>query len=397
MSIVSRSLRSVEYLISTVVMGIILSVLSHAAFADSIIPPQSELDTVTVEFTSSLRELDDRELARRLKVYVGTKDGCCSGRTAVAGSYRRDRQELHFSPRFDFLRDQSYVIQWQGQQGTLLREFVLDLEQPAKRAEVTHIYPSSESIPENTLRFYLHFSQPMKPHVAADYIALLDERGVEDKAALMKFKQELWSADRKRLTVLIDPGRIKRLVATNLDLGPVLEQGKRYTLTVKSGWPTANGGRTLAAFSKTYRVSGPLRTLPDIDHWEITAPPLMSRAPLTIKLDRLYDHHLLHSHIQVQSPDGNRIAGSIHVDDTQRVWQFIPASTWRSPRIHLEVDPRLEDVAANNFKDLLDHELNEPVNKSARLTFSVQLQQSETAPIYPLSDDRETAHPGTLN
>ena len=37
----------------------------------------------------------------------------------------------------------------------------------------------------------------------------------------MRLKQELWNEDLVRLTVLIDLGRIKRNVATNVELGPL--------------------------------------------------------------------------------------------------------------------------------------------------------------------------------
>ena len=75
---------------------------------------------------------------------------------------------------------------------------------PARPTKVTQIQPSSSQTPENTLRFYLYFAQPMKPNVAFNYIKLVNAAGEEDNAAFMKFKQELWSADRKRLTLLMD-------------------------------------------------------------------------------------------------------------------------------------------------------------------------------------------------
>ena len=70
-------------------------------------------------------------------------------------------------------------------------------------AKVVGIYPSGDVLPENVLRFYIHFARPMKPHVAFDCIKLLDASGNADEAAFMRFKQELWNEDRTRLAVLV--------------------------------------------------------------------------------------------------------------------------------------------------------------------------------------------------
>ena len=86
--------------------------------------------------------------------------------------------------------------------------------------EVTAICPSAGTIPENTLRFYIHFSAPMQPHCATESIALVDAADVADGAAFMTFKQELWNEDRTRLTLLMDSRRIKRGVVKNVALGP---------------------------------------------------------------------------------------------------------------------------------------------------------------------------------
>lgn len=51
----------------------------------------------------------------------------------------------------------------------------------------------------------------------------------------MRLKKELWNEDRARLTVLIDPGRIKRNVATNEALGRALLASRDYMLFVDIG------------------------------------------------------------------------------------------------------------------------------------------------------------------
>lgn len=79
---------------------------------------------------------------------------------------------------------------------------------------------------------------------------LRDASGNADDAAFMRFTQALWNKDGTRLTVPIDPGRIKRHVATNVELGPALLEGQNYTLEIEPGWPSADGHSILPGFAK---------------------------------------------------------------------------------------------------------------------------------------------------
>ncbi|MEM0923381.1 MAG: hypothetical protein AAGI13_10070, partial [Pseudomonadota bacterium] len=193
-------------------------------------------------------------------------------------------------------------------------------------------------MPENTLRFYIHFSVPMQPHVAFDYIKLRDASGAVDDAAFMRFKQELWNEDRTRLTVLIDPGRIKREVATNVELGPALRAGQQYSLTIEGGWPTADGTAVLPAFSKTFEVSDALRTRPDTSHWSVTTPCAGTLEPLTVTFDRPFDRHQLMYALRLQAQDGREIIGEVGVDDAEHRWSFTPFASWTTGSLDLLAD-----------------------------------------------------------
>jgi len=205
--------------------------------------------------------------------------------------------------------------------------------------------------------------------VALDYIKLVDSAGEEDNAAFMRFKQELWSDDRKRLTLLVDPGRIKRNVSTNLELGPALRSGGRYSLKVKKGWPTANGGRQLEEFTRFFTVTDALRVLPDTAKWQFTLPSLYSKKPLTIQFDRPFDRHLLKHAIALRDESGEYLKGKVRVSGNETLWRFFPARPWQSNDLYAVVDAYLEDVAGNNFKDLLDH----PVSESTAFFSSVEV------------------------
>lgn len=292
--------------------------------------------------------------------------------TPIAGRYEVDGGLIRFTPAFGFDPGRDYVVRLPNDNQTVSFRLSTDMAQitPA----VTDIYPSGDTLPENTLRFYIHFTVPMQSHVAFDYIKLLDASGVADDAALMQFKQELWNEDRTRLTVLIDPGRIKREVATNVELGPALLAGEQYTLSVSGGWPSADGATMLPAFTKTFQVSEALRTLPDSKLWTSNAPCVGTRDPLTVTFDRPFDRHLLTHALRLQTEVGRSIDGVIDVTDAEHAATFTPLEPWTNENLVLIANPVLEDVAGNNFRGLLDHTSGQQENNVSTTALAVRVQ-----------------------
>lgn len=329
-------------------------VMTSQAIADSMILPQQGSDPIVLPVSA-----DDLARGRQsdlLEVFVGSAETCCEGRTPMAGRYTLTDEVLKFMPAFGFDPGQDYVVRLgpTANEPKLLA-FRIPLESRPSLAAVTATYPSGDVLPENVLRFYIHFATPMTPQVAFDYIKLLDADGKADEAAFMRFKQELWNEDRTRLTVLIDPGRIKREVATNVALGPALLAGQRYTLSVEGGWPSADGRSVLPPFVKSFTVSPALRERPDVKLWQATAPCVGTTDPLHIIFDRPFDRHLLNSQIQVITEDGQDVDGVVHVGASETSWSFTPNEAWTQNEFTLFASIELEDVAGNNFRDLLDH------------------------------------------
>ncbi len=329
------------------------NMISSVATAQDLALPQHGAEPVTLALPDSAQAT--ARPSEVLAVFVGQVDPCCEGRTPIAGRYARANDALTFTPAFGFDAGQDYVARVRTSQIEEMVAFRIPSRAATVPAVVTDIYPSGDTLPENTLRFYIHFSVPMTPHAAFDYIRLRDATGSADEAAFMRFKQELWNEDRTRLTVLIDPGRIKREVATNVELGPALLAGQTSTLTVEGGWPSADGTSLLPAFTKAFRVSEALRERPDTRHWTANAPCAGTREPLAITFDRPFDRHLLTQALWVESETANRIDGTIEVGNAERRWSFTPNRPWSSDDVLLVASPVLEDVAGNNFHDLLDH------------------------------------------
>src|ERR1019366_3883018 len=89
---------------------------------------------------------------------------------------------------------------------------------------VLAIMPTRATLPRNALRLYVHFSAPMSEGFAAGHVRLVDAAtgaGIPD--AFLVMDPELWDPERRRLTVLFDPARIKRGLAPHLEVGYPLQ------------------------------------------------------------------------------------------------------------------------------------------------------------------------------
>lgn len=350
-------------------------------------------EPVTVQLSGDQVAWGVSDPAGFLQVFVGRVDDCCEGRTPMAGAYEVKGDALRFRPSFGFLPGQDYVArlgesQRDARQRTAFR---IDSESPAVDAKVVEVYPSGETLPENVLRVYIHFATPMQPHLALDHIKLLDASGNPDDAAFMRFKQELWDEDRTRLTLLMDPGRIKRSVATRLRLGPALLAGHDYELVIEGGWPAADGHSVLPSFSKRFSVSERLRHLPDTERWKISAPRLGTTEAVEVRLDRPFDRARLQQDLRIFSVDGGQIHGQIEIGKSEKEWRFVPDSAWPAREILLVVNAALEDVAGNNFQDLLDHTAGTETLEFSQLAISIPLEgRAEPSPTAPGRADQRS-------
>jgi hypothetical protein len=226
---------------------------------------------------------------------------------------------------------------------------------------VEAIYPSGPEIPRNHLRFYLYFSEPMSEGFAADSIELRrrdNQQALPD--ALLFVGPELWDRERRRLTVLLDPGRIKRGLVPNAEGGYPLRQGIDVTLSVSSAWPDAQGRALRCGLERHYAVGADSRRLVDPRRWALSAPSAGSSEPLAVSFDRALDQALARSGLGVLDERGEDVAGHVALAEHERGWRFTPLRPWASGQYHLVVPPRLEDTAGNSVVRLFDRDLSDP-------------------------------------
>jgi len=245
----------------------------------------------------------------------------------------------------------------------------------AAAPQLASIFPTSPKLPANHLKFYLHFSEPMRQGVFMEHCTLLDDHG---RPVLEPFREtELWSEDRKRLTLWLHPGRQKTGVNLNTELGPVLRSGARFMLVISGKWPSENGvalGRDVEKpFFATERATKQL----DLREWVIAAPQAGTTRPLVVRFPAPLDHALLMRCLRVIDTDHKSVEGTVSTADFEKVWQFTPVRQWASGVHSLEVDSILEDLAGNSLARPFEVDITAAPLKKTSSVLSLPFQVTE--------------------
>jgi hypothetical protein len=242
---------------------------------------------------------------------------------------------------------------------------------------VTQIYPSADVLPENLLKFYVHFSAPMSRGNIYEHIRLLNAANQPVELPFLELAEELWSSDMLRLTLFIDPGRIKREVKPLEEIGPALAAGQRFSLVIASGWKDANGNRLKRAFVKHFTVGAPDREAPDPQRWGYKAPPIRTREPLAVDFAEPMDSALALRMIHVVDEQGRVVPGQPFLTDREHIWKFLPQHSWKAGHYSLVVENTIEDLAGNNIGkpfevDLVEGEPKRLERKTVKLPFELR-------------------------
>ncbi len=271
----------------------------------------------------------------------------------MAGSYAVESGTLVFHPTYPLAAGVRYRAVFLSPGGGAPAEKIFDgPPRPTNRiARVNQVYPSGDVWPSNQLRVYIYFSAPMSRGEAARHIHMLDSDGKELAGSHAVFLpgEELWDPAFRRLTMTLDPGRIKRGLTSNEAIGPPITEGKRYTLAIDADWPDARGVPMAEGFRKSIR-GGPARRIPpDPKQWRVTAPKAGTRESLVVDFPVPMNYPLLQRMLQVAG-----IAGDVRVARNETEWRYTPAQPWKSGAYQLIVDTGLEDLAGNKIGQPFD-------------------------------------------
>lgn len=282
---------------------------------------------------------------------------------AMLGTWKANAGVLQFFPQFPLTAGVAYRAEFDASRlsgagsGKLAADYTVPLSPKGPATELTQIYPSAEEVPENLLKFYLHFSAPMSRGHIYDHIHLRDEKGRDVELPFLEIDEELWDPAMKRLTLFIDPGRIKREVKPLEDIGPALQAGRRFTLAVDAAWLDANGQPLAKNHERMFRVTPPDRTAIRLSDWKVTPPVAGTSDALRIDFGESIDHALALRLLRVLRPDRKAVPGTPLVTGAERTWSFTPSEPWKPGKYEVDVPAILEDLAGNNVGKAFEVEL----------------------------------------
>jgi hypothetical protein len=292
---------------------------------------------------------------------------------AMAGRHEVDDEGLHFTPLFRFSPGVAYTAR--ARIGSLRLERRFEVEAVSgDPPRVLAVHPSGETLPENTLRLYVSFSQPMAARDSMRHVRLLEADGGEVPLAFVEVEAGLWDPGGTRLTLFFHPGRVKRGVAPGERLGPPLRAGRSYRLRVDGAMADARGVPLSQPFEHSFRAGEADRQSPAAGGLGVD-PPASGGDALVLRLPEPLDRAQLLRWVWIEDERGERIAGRAEVTEAETRWVFRPDRPWTPGGYAVLVERALEDRAGNRFDRLFDREAGASLPAAAgalRLPFAVR-------------------------
>lgn len=335
-----------------------------------------------VENSSIIQRINNPNYERILRVFVVQADGSI-GAEPMAGDYSLDRNQLIFRPRYKLQPGVTYRALFKLAEEVGRYETTIPKPTYVATTYVERVYPSVNVLPENQLKFYIHFSAPMSKGEARKRLHLIEEGGQEVKLPFLEIDEELWDKQQRRLTVLFDPGRIKSGVTPNQEVGMALQAGRRYTLVIDEEWRDAKEIPLKGSFKKPFAVGPVDRSAIDPKAWQITPPAAGSADPLVVRLLEPLDAALLQRFIDVADSKGHMVNGKVSIEDDEKVWVFKPDQPWSAGKHSLEILKSLEDLAGNKIGRTFEVDrVEQPAaagSEDASLTYSLPFTVAEAS------------------
>jgi len=269
----------------------------------------------------------------------------------LLGAMMRQGDTLTFEPRFELERGLRYRAEYSEPRlvAPLTQVFSIAAAPAWPATVLERIDPSPDVLPENLLKLYLNFSAPMSRGEAYRRVRLLDEAGRKVELPFLEIDQELWDRETRRLTLLFDPGRVKRDLLPHDEVGTPLREGLRYTLVIDREWPDAHGNPLARETRKSFRVGAADHDPPKTSSWRLAPPKPGTRDPLSVTFPEPLDRALLERVVAVFAASGTAVAGDAAIDSNQTRWLFTPREAWKAGDYALRAETILEDLAGNSL------------------------------------------------
>jgi hypothetical protein len=240
----------------------------------------------------------------------------------------------------------------------------------AAGAASVEVHPTGPSIPENLLRIELRFDRPQQLPFDIAHVRLVDSSGMPIDDALLDLT--LPNADGRRITLLMNPGRVKTGVGPNVAEGRALRAGATVRLLVDDPSPGAS------PVIKEWTVTDFDAKVPRPTLWQLNRPRARSRDTLIIDLLEPISS-AAEALIAVRDPAGRRVAGRTSLSDGDSVWRFIPDKPWRNAPYEVLTHPDLEDPAGNRTCALFEQvgASEDPCDAGVTIPFEPRISQGQ--------------------
>ncbi len=297
---------------------------------------------VALDFSSEL-------LQDSLNVYL------LGSKTPILGEFTTNKDTLSFEPLIPFGASDTFVIHYLDQDAQFTTR-----HSTAVAPELLHIYPSCDTVPENLLKFYFVFSKPMQEASSIlEYITVKNLQTDTEKAIFLKLESQLWNAKHTQLTLWIDPGRVKTDLIPNQEKGLPLREGNNYELILDKNYNDAQGNALGKVYRKRFYVGARDSEKPNIESWELELPKAGTQGQLVIQFQESLDAILLQETLVIRDANDGQVEGIFVLGKQERSLIFTPTTNWKKGNYMLQVDARLEDLAANNLNVLFDHDIQQ--------------------------------------
>lgn len=278
---------------------------------------------------------------------------------SMLGKYVRTSNDLSFTPRFPLRAGSTYRANLKTAGKTASLDYRVPMPATKAPPRVVKIYPTTDVLPANHLRFYIYFDRPMRGGKDLfKHLVLLNENRKEIDAPWLD--DEIWDEDNNCLILYIHPGRIKWGVGHHESMGPVLHEKRSYALVVRGEWTDLDGNKIGKDTIKRFRTIGEDRVRIDLSKWRPTTPKAGTRDAVVLTLPKSIDYRSLQTGLTVRNAKGKVVAGTIAIGKGETSWSFTPNQPWQLGAYRVNVNPDLEDVAGNTPSRPFDMDLLTP-------------------------------------
>jgi hypothetical protein len=277
----------------------------------------------------------------------------------IIGEFTNSGFAIRFRSKYGFSTGTSYTVLITSK--NQVERFVVHTPKSNYKPStyIKNVYPTASQLPMNQLKFYIEFSAPMRQGNAFQNIHLykLPEEKLESEAFLVT-AEELWNPEKTRVTIFFDPGRIKRGVQPNLQLGLPLVEGHKYKLVIDKEWLDVNDVKLTKGFEKIFDVVSVDRESPSSENWKTDFPKAKNKLPIKIDFKEAMDFGLLHSAIVIVDQENRYVEGIIKLSENESKWMFTPKNKWLKGNYKMIINAWLEDLSGNNLNRKFDVNLN---------------------------------------